>query len=244
MEQFLQLDRELAEQAIAQYQDSPDPRMRHRIHQMIAIMGRRRARADFIQAVRKEDMTLWDGVVQINALYDLHCRVDEVEERIAACRKELGPGRITTARIAACMRDCELLVPREDVLDIDLFLIERVLATGYGCPAILCALAQHIGAARGWNPTIVLYDGRFCLCDAHDFVINPSENWHVEKLAESDRIHPCARKNVWLGILTQLFLVSLVDGNLRDLYHFGDLLTALNDDSLDTLPYPLGTSRP
>jgi hypothetical protein len=48
--------------------------------------------------------------------------------------------------------------------------------------------------------------------------------------------------DVLLSVLVQLFLIALVDGQLRDLYHFGDLLTALNNEDVDALPFPLGRS--
>ena len=239
MEQLLKLG-DLANQTIAQHQEAQDPKLRHRIHQLSSILARRRARQDFLEAVHGEAITLWDGVLQTNLLYDLQCRTGWIEEQVDRLADQLGPGTITTPRVAALMKDQEFTVPEEDTLDVDLYLVERVLETKYGSPAVLCALAQHIGEKANWCSTIVLYDGRFCLIDRNQLLLDPTEDWHIAKLEAADKIHACARKNVWLGILTQMFLVCLVEGHLRDLYHFGDLLTALNNSSLDDLPYPLG----
>ena len=46
-----------------------------------------------------------------------------------------------------------------------------------------------------------------------------------------------------MAILAQLFMVALIDGQLKDLHHFGTILTALNDVTLEALPYPLGSTR-
>ena len=239
MEQLLKLGT-AAERAIAEHQEAHDPHLRTRIHQLGSILRRRHARQEFIRTVDAENVGLWQGVVWINALYDPECRRDVVDDTIAGLRRKLGPGRISSPRLAALMRDQEFAVPDQDVLDVDLYLAERVLDTRFGSPAVLCPLALEMGKEMGWNATIVLFEGRFCLVDRNHLLLDPTNDWHVTKLENTDRFHPCARKHLWFGILTQLFLVCLVDGHLRDLHHFGVLLTALNDSGLDALPFPLG----
>ena len=239
MEQLLKLG-PAAEQAIAEYQEATDPALRARIHQLSTILARRRARQEFIASVRQENVSLWEGVVRINALYDLQCAPAAIEERVWELVAKIGRETPAAPRIAAFMRDQEFAVPEEDTLDVDLYLIERVLDTCFGCPAVLCTLAREIGRRIGWFSTIVLSEGRFCLVDKSNLLLDPMDEWHVRHLREDENFHPCARKHVWLGILSQMFLVSLVEGNLRDLHHFGDLLTALNGVGLDVLPYPLG----
>ena len=239
MEQFLKLG-DVADQTVAHHQESRDPHLRHRIHQLSSILARRRARREFIRAVEQEDMSLWDGVCQINALYDLQFSPSRAEGRCAELVGKLRAGTVGPPRIAALMREEEFSVPEEDTLDVDLYLIERVFEIKYGSPATLCALVHHLGQMAGWFSTIVLYNGRFCLIDRNQLLVDPTEDWHIAKLEAADKIHPCAKKHVWLGILTQMFLISLVEGHLRDLYHFGQLLTALNGTSLRLLPYPLG----
>ncbi len=239
MEQFLKMGTAM-NKAIAEYQEDSNPRLRSRIHQLSSILARRRARREFVAGVKNETISLWEGILRINTLYDLHCsrRVvdDAVEEMVALLKQEVND----TPHLAAFMRDREFAVPEEDLLDVDLYLMDGVVQTKYGAPVLLCALAQHLGQAVGWVSTIVLYEGRFCLLDSHHLLVDPTSGWHVAKLSASDKFHPCARKDVWLGILSQLFLVALVEGQLRDLYHFGDLLTALEKRDLDMLPYPVG----
>jgi len=181
--------------------------------------------------------------VAINALYDLRCRPENVEESVRALRDKLGRRMTAATLLAAFMRDQEFAVPEEDTLDIDLYLIERVIESRFGSPALLCALTRELGRRAGWFSTIVLFEGRYCLIDRSSFLVDPAGDWRVMRLKGAEKFHPCARKHVWLGILAQMFLVSLVEGSLRDLHHIGDLLTVLNDETLDTLPYPLGSDK-
>lgn len=242
MEQFLKLGMR-AEQIIAEYQDSTDPQLRSRLHQLTTILARRKARLKFIHAVNHEDMDLWDGVCQVNKLYDPQCNLSEIEDRVATLAAELPEGRLSLAQLASLMRQHEFRVPDNDLLDVDLYLLDTVLENHYGSPPLLCALACRLAELHKTRLTIVLFEGRFCLVDNQNFLLDPAAGWNVEKLQVSEKIHPCGRKDVWLGILSQLFLLALVEGQLRDVYHFSDLLTALNGDDLNALPFPLGPKK-
>jgi len=239
MEELLKLGQQ-AEETIAHYQEAHDPQLRQRMHQLSGILARRRARLEFIEAVRSERMSLWDGVCRINKLYDFQCNLSVTDKAVEKLKGDLTGRRATGPRMASLMRQHEFMVPEDDLLDVELYLIESVLDTKYGSPALLCVLAQRLGEPAGWHPTVILYEGRFCLIDGSNLVLDPSNGWHVAKIKAADKIHPCGPQDVWLGILSQLFLVTLVEGQLRDVYHFGDLLTALNGAGLDSLPQPLG----
>ncbi|OGV83692.1 MAG: hypothetical protein A3K18_00035 [Lentisphaerae bacterium RIFOXYA12_64_32] len=243
MEQFLNLG-QVTEKTIAEFQEAQDPRLRCRIHQLSTILQRRNARKEFIDGIRQERISLWDGILQVTALYDPLAQLEPVHKGIAEMVRLLQSTEITTPRIAALMRDQEFTVPEEDILDVELFLVDQVFETRYGSAPLLCALAQHLAAQVEWSLTTVLHMGRFCLIDRDHLLLDPVEGWHISKLGGDDKIHPCGRRDVLLDVLLQLFLIALVEGHLRDLYHFGDLLTALNGFTVEDLPFPLGREKP
>jgi hypothetical protein len=243
MEQFLGLG-PVTEKTIAEFQEAQDPRLRGRIHQLSTILQRRNARKEFVDAIRQERICVWDGILQVTALYDPLAQLAPVRDGIADMVRLLRTTETTTPRIAALMRDQEFTVPEEDIMDVELFLVDRVFETRYGSAPLLCALAQHVAAQVGWTLTTVLHMGRFCLIDRDHLLLDPVEGWHISRLGGKDRIHPCGCRDVLLGILLQLFLIALVEGHLRDLYHFGDLLTALNGDTAEALPAPIGSESP
>lgn len=240
MEQFLQLGHD-ADETIAEHQESQDPQLRQRIHQLSTILVRRRMRDEFLHALADGSLTLWRGIVAINVLYDSAVNVEFIEREIETLTKAIAAGDPGAAHVAKVMKDRELRVPSEEILDVDLYLVDRILEEGTGSAALLCAIAQQ-AAGEHWPATIVLRNGRFCLLDADHTLVEPTEGWRLTKLNAEERVHPCSIKDSLLAVLTQLFLVSLVDGSLRELYHFGSLLTALNRNELDALPYPLGKS--
>ncbi len=239
MEHLLNLGN-VVDDTIAEHQESHDPQLRQRVHQLSAILARRRARDSFIAALGREDVSLWDGIVQIHSLYEPLPPRETLEARVDEIAADLQPGSTVTHQVANLMRENEFTVPSDDILDVDLYLIGRVLDTRYGHAALLCVLAKRIAAHAGWNATICLHAGRFCLIDRDHILLKPSEGWQYGRISTEERIHPCSRKDVLLAILAQLFMVALVDGQLKDLHHFGTILTALNGATVSALPYPLG----
>ena len=242
MEHLLSLG-QVADETIAEHQESHDPQLRQRVHQLSAVLSRRRARDTFIAALGQENLSLWDGVIQIHSLYEPIPPRESLETRVDEIAADLQPGETMTHQVADLMREREFTVPSDDILDADLFLVDRILETHYGHAALLCVLAKRLAAEAGWNATICLHSGRFCLIDRDHILLKPAEGWQYGKIGTDERIHPCSRKDVLLAILAQLFMVALIDGQLKDLHHFGTILTALNDRSLEALPYPLGSSR-
>lgn len=242
MEQMLELGPQ-AQSIIAEHQETTDPVLRTRIHQLSAIFARRAARQRFLQSIREENMSAWDGVVEINALCDPDCNRRSLSREIAELASELSCNSGGTPSLATFMREQNFAVPEEDLLDADLYLLGRVLETRYGAPPLLCALAQRLGRVVNWHSTVVLYEGRFCLIDAHGMLLDPSPGWRVSRLSPDRKIHPCGRKDLWLSILSQVLLVALVEGNLRDLYHISELLTALDNIDMERLPFPLGAGK-
>lgn len=239
MEQFLEMG-PLTDETIAEYQESQNPQLRHRIHQLSSILTLRRRRDEFIDELANSRLSLWEGLMRINSIFDPTCPVDGMRESVGDLAGELKSSSATTTALTEFMRDQEFAVPSDDLLDADLYLVERVLETRYGATALLCALAQRIGALRNWESTICLHEGRFCLLDRQFLLIDPTEGWNVIAPEGKDRYHICSRRDVLLAVLCQLFLVGLVDGNLRDLHQFGMLLTGLNSDEITELPFPVG----
>ncbi|NLF16931.1 MAG: hypothetical protein GX595_06700 [Lentisphaerae bacterium] len=240
MEHLLSLG-QVADTTIAEYQESQDPQLRQRVHQLSSILARRRSREAFIAALGREDLSLWDGIVQIHSLFEPIPPRQTLEARVDEIAADLQPGATMTHQIADLMREKEFTVPSDDILDVDLFLVNRVLETRYGHAALLCVLAKRIAQSAGWQATICLHGGRFCLIDRDHILLKPAEGWQYSRIATSERIHPCSRKDVLLAILAQLFMVALIDGQLKDLHHFGTILTALNGQTLSALPYPLNS---
>jgi hypothetical protein len=154
MEQLLQMDTEL-DHLVAEYQESHNPVLRGRIHQLGSILQLRRDRASFIENVKNQSISLWDGIVQINYHFNPQLRLQDVTETMEDIIGRL-PANPSTVKLAAFMRNENFSYTGEDILGPDLFLIEDVLVQRVGSPVILAALAHQLGAVAGWQSSIVI----------------------------------------------------------------------------------------
>lgn len=238
MEELLRLDMQL-DKLVAEFQEAPSPVLRGRIHQLGNILNIRRSRSYFIDNVGAGAMPLWEGMLQINYQYNPRMNFEAVAKVMGELVGHL-PRRPSTLRMAAFMRSEGFGYTREDILGPDLYLVEDILAQRVGAPVLLAAIAKNLGEHCGWQANIVLYKGKHCLVDNHCNLIEPAEDWRVTPLSGLDKQHPCADKDVWLTVLSQLMLAALMEGSLQAIHRVGSILVELSGGRFDDLPYPLG----
>lgn len=224
---------------VAELQESQNPVLRSRIHQMGNVLNLRRSRTVFLDQVKACNLPLWEGMLQINYQYNPRLNYTTVEKTVADLVERL-PRRPTTMRLAAFLRNEGFTHPAEDVLGPDLFLVEDVLAQRVGAPILLSVVARHLGEHCGWHSTVVLYRGKHCLIDAHYNLIEPAEGWRISPLSGLDKQHPCGDRDIWLTVLSQLFLASLMEGSLQAIHRMGLILAQLSGGDFRDLPHPLG----
>ncbi len=239
MEQLLNMEH-CIDGILAEFQESHNPILRNRIHQMGNILKIRRSRVSFIESVQHSRLNLWDGIVQINYQFNPRLNVQEVEKMFSSMAQRL-PKKLTTARLASFMRKKNFTCADEDVLNADLYLIEEVLLQRIGSPLLLSVIAMLLGEPRGWSAAIVIYKGRHCLLDKTNTLIEPAEDWRMTPLTNTDKIHPCDKNETWLIILCQLFVSAVLEGRLQAIHRVGSLLAELNAGHVRDLPFPLGS---
>ena len=239
MEQLLTLDGDVG-RLIAELQESDNPVLRGRIHQLGSILRLRRSRQRFIDSVRDSGTDLWDGILEINYQFNPRMNRREVSELIDEFGVRL-PRRLSTHRLAAFMRKEKFCVTNEDLLGPDLYLPEDVLLQRVGAPILLAVVAQRIGRVRNGDASLGLHKGRHCLLDANYHLISPAENWRVTRLTNEDKLHPCGDRDVWFTILAQLFLSAVQEGRLQAIWRVGSILSQLCDGDFHDLPFPLGS---
>ena len=199
----------------------------------------RRERNRFIEEARAGGISLWEGVLQIN--YHFNPRMDrgELEAQVTELAKRL-PGSVDTANLAAYMRGEGFSFTGEDIMGADLYLMDDVVRQRIGSPILLSVLARHLSAERGFQSTVVLYRGKHCLVDSECNLIEPGEGWRISRLPRQD-VHPCSDQDIWLTLLSQLFLAALMEGRLQAIHRVGSLLCRLCGGQVNDLPFPIGS---
>lgn len=238
MEELLHLQD--ADQLVAELQEAPSARLRNRIHQLGNILNIRRARTDLIRHVETSNMTLWDGLLQINYQYNPRMNGGAVDQLLAETMGRL-PAELNTVRLTSFMRSEDFSYTGEDILGADLYLIEDLLRQRVGSPILLSVLAHHLGRQANWNSTVVLFKGKHCLLDSRGHLVEPAEGWRITRLPRHDNLHPCGKKEIWLTILCQLYLSAMLEGRLLAIHRVGTILTRLCGGDFTSLPFPLGS---
>ncbi len=239
MEQLLQLEHH-ADALIKEFQEAASPRLRTRIHQLGNILNLRRSRNAFIKNVAANNLSVWDGLLQINYQYNPRLSTSAIDAQLTGLERRL-PENLSTVRLCGFMRDEQFSFTGEDTLGADLFLLEDVLAQRVGSPIVLSVIAGHLGERAGWSSSIVLYRGKHCLIDSDSNLIEPAEGWNVTRLTRDDRLHPCGDRDVWLTVLCQLFLAAMLEGRLQAIHRVASILCELCGGEFKHLPYPLGS---
>jgi len=241
MEQLLNIGSE-RDAIIAEYQEATNPSLRKRIHQLSSIINRRQKQKEFIHAIQHEKIPAWQGVIQLNQLYDKTCNKPFIEISTNKLAKKIKKQSktITITNIATIMRSEEFSVPTEDNLNTELYLMDKILSSRYSSSICLCVLTRQISSLCNTDLVTVLYNGHYCLIDEHNLLLDPSAGWRISKLNNSENLHPCTDKDILLGILSQLFLSAVLDGQIQEIYYFSNLLSSLNNSTTATLPFPIG----
>ncbi len=225
------------------YQDSTDPHVRKRIHQISTVLSRRERKGNFINRVKSSKGSLIDGLIQLSVLGNPRLSESAVRRDfhtlVLLLSKKMEGESVTTEELVGFMRSNNFFVPETFALEEELLLTDIVLRYRLGSAVVLSSIACSIGIACGWKGSMTIYEGLFCLLDSDNQLINPTFSWKITE-AEPDRCFPCRNRDVWYNVLSQLFLTSLQDGSMQDIHLYGSLLTELFESDISQLPYPVG----
>ena len=231
------------ENQLKDLQESTDPCLRTRIHQMESIITRQKQMKDFTDRVKNNSIELWEDLVFLNKIIDKELSSGTVNELFKELIDKTSKETMTTLELAAFMRENNFTVPNEDILDPNLFLVYEVLASALGNPLILCVITKKIAKICGKKLTIVLHKGRHCLVDDKNSFIDPQNGWSVTKLKLNAKVYPCTNRDILLTIISQLYLSSLIEGQLRVISFLSKMMAALSNSSMDELPFPIGRAK-
>ena len=242
MEKLLEYNHDL-DDFIKENQDTNNPRIRRRIHQMGSILNRRRRKDDFLESVATGGCSLLDGMIQLSLLNNPKLAEATVRKRFHQLAVKFSKLEPSSENLIEFMREENFFVPETFCLETDLLLLDTVLQYRLGSAITLCAIAKSLGDAFDWPTEIVVYEGLFCLLDQEKNLINPTFSWKLTPIDSVSRSFPCKNSDVWNNLLSQLFLGALQDGNMQGIHLFGSLMTTLSNSDIEKLPYPVGEDQ-
>ncbi|MDD5727675.1 MAG: transglutaminase family protein [Victivallales bacterium] len=244
MKELLRHEDEITEY-LARFQESSDPQLRRRVHQLQAIIAIRRRRAGFAELLDSPDLTLFDGLCAVHLQWydnDSASFLLALWQRFRRESERFAPKNLSET--AYFMRKSGFHTVAADELRPDSFCLGPVLDDRTGADFILCAVAAEL--ARSWNCDleIVRLMDNFLLADRDGKILSPANSWQILPGIDSHKYEFWSKRQIIELASSMLFSFAVSSNSFRYIYTIGHSLAKISgNDKLDFLPYPYGTAR-
>jgi hypothetical protein len=226
---------------IKELQESHDPVIRQRIHQLQVIATIRKQRHDFAQQARKNSLSLFDILLGIHLLwYDS----DPPEEIIESWKKHIRAAKkfnpVSLNTLGRFMRKQEYTVIQPDQFRADHYCLGCVMDEKIGAELILCCLAAITAATFKLETRIGSSGKRYYVVDGDGNALSPGSDWKCTPLPANIKLFFWDRQKLVKQVLSMLFLYAVGSDSFRYINTIGSCLSeiATGKDDLDFLPYP------
>lgn len=227
---------------LGKHQESGNPKLRRRIHQLQAIMIMRRRRESFAPLLNSPDLNLIDGLIAVHLQWydnDSEDFLRYLWSRFLKTSERFAPENLND--IAYFMRKCGFQASSTDDFQADSFCIGPVLEELAGADFILCALAAELAGKWGFELALIRVMDNFMLIDKHGRALSPRNSWQIVPDIYSNKCELWTKKQIIELASTMLFTFAVSSNSFRYIHTIGySLAKALGEDQLDFLPYPYG----
>lgn len=208
MRQLLQLPE--VDNLILQHQDSPNPSIRKRIHQLASILNRRKLAESFPQLLTDNSSSFWDIAVTINVILDQQTSVPQIN---ALLENIIGKPfyKCKNAPVfSKILKSIPFVIKHPNDCYIVDFLISDVLLNNSGNPLLIAVAAQRIGQLSAWPAAIGLVNNKVALRDMTYTVMIIEEGLNIKHLPVNDFI-PLTKKEFAVRILAKILQAAYID---------------------------------
>ena len=245
MAELLRRDEKQLEPVLRKLQESADPRLRRRIHQLQSTMLLRRRRKNLTDRMTSRKLNLLDGLFQLHLLWFDNDSPESLRRQwkdLLTRARELKPD--TLEILGMFMRKTGFQCAHKDDLEPDHLCIGTILDNSPGADFMLCAVAKLIGAEFGLPLRITQSaETDFILIDPQENILIPAQEWTYLPYSQEHYAFQFWSESMLLRYGAALLFTGAVSGDsFRYVYTIGSCLAGSADARLP-LPYPYGGSR-
>lgn len=225
---------------LANYQDDSRPPRRKRIHQLQAVVSRAVLRESLLAKLSSQRCNAWDAFVALDKIYDTQSSERYIRNLLLPLKEDFQKRSQTVGALAAFMQDNNFAMPRGAFPNYTHYLLGDVLDSHDGNPALLCTVAREL-SSPGLKLSFCIMNGKFCLLEPKtSIILDPMENWTLNRKVAPINFHICRDSDMVITTLCQMFALSVIDWNARDMVMYAQLLGRLKAVDHTMLPYPMG----
>ena len=223
---------------LAELQESPDPRLRRRVHQLESALTVRRRRSEFSRLLSMPRPDVRRLLVELHLQWFDNDPLPEMTSRLDAFIAE---GRAlrprTLEELAAYFRKCVIIAERETTLRPENYCVGVMLADRIGSAALWALLAKLL-LPEDTSIRVVRNVEEFALCDGGRLLI-PERDWRIFRAPVGAELEEWSDRKVLKFASAMLFSAAVNSDSFRYVLTIGQALSGLPDDEfLDYMPYP------
>ena len=239
MAELLQREEEL-DAYLKDLQESEDPMVRRRIHQLESIVFLRKRRREFAEKLKSRSIGLLEGLTELHLQWYDNDTADTIRnewDKVVVEAEKNVPANIES--VAYFMRKMGYSAPPPNDMQADYFCLGIVLEERVGIDVVLCAIAKLVGRLWGLELEIIQLIENFAVIDSHKRVLTPRDGWRVHAPLKKDVYHVWDDTTVLRYAMSMLFLCAVCTDSFRYVNTIGSCLAkAGGRDDIDFLPYP------
>ena len=233
---------------LAELQESDDPLLRKRIHELETIASLRRRRRDYLQKLEAPDFDLVQALIDLHLLWFDRDNPEMLLEMVQTFMGVAANNNIKDiAELGGFMARNNFAVPPEDEeLDVENYCIGPILEDRLGSGVMLCTLALIAGIGSGLELGMVRVAGHFAVVNRQGEMVSPDNGWIVDRgsrLEQGDFWND--PRSVLRYASLMLFLSAVSADNFRYVHIIAHALMGDDDNTVcDFLPYPYNGREP
>lgn len=248
MAELLRRGEDLLEPVLRQLQESPDPRLRKRIHQLQSTLRLRRRRKSLSARLSTKKLNLLEGLIQLHLLWFDNDSPQALRKQWKEFLAEAGKYSSCALRsLGLVMRKLDFRCTAKDDLEPEHLCLGTVLDDAAGADFLLCAIAALTAAECGLHLRITqTAETDFILVDREGNILVPANDWEY---LPRGRIR-CSFESWSTPMLLRfaaamLFTASVSVDSFRYVFAIGSCLAGPEPgaDGPAFLPYPYGRDR-
>jgi len=223
---------------LAELQESPDPLLRRRVHQLESALTMRRRRREFSRLLAMPRPDVARVLVELHLQWFDNDPLPEIAARTAAFVAEgrkMHTGNLND--LAAYFRKCGIVAERETTLRPENYCVGLALADRIGA-AVLWVLLGQLLLPEAAGVRIVRHVEEFALYDGASLLL-PERDWRVVRAPGSDELELWDARRALKFVSMMLFSAAVNSDSFRYVLTIGQAVSGLPEDEvLGYLPYP------
>ena len=221
---------------LARLQDSENPVVRKRVHQLQSILTIRNRRYTLLEKISGGRCSYSELMLELHLLW-FDC--DAADEIMAFCRdfeKSFKQADISDLEsLSEFMLNAGFTAEADTVLDPELYCLGTAMSGRRMAESMLCGYLASLLDGKGIYACRA--GAKFVLSDGKNILV-PRELWMVSPISDR-KLVPWSSVEIFKFALTVIFSYSVSQDHYRYIYTVGQALTGSCDDSfLSEFPYP------